>query len=315
MTHGFSQLLIYGYLSFTAIVIGVAVWLPRSRKGRALAGVAAAGVMSIPIILVLREYGERKAAVGQERVQVNAAQQRFNELCGAENIKIFKVVENVETISLLKVRPKLDWKDYFDPMLPGAAMATEGSGYSYIASFLGGERAPMFDIPPGMSPEAAQALRASVRGQIGIEPDSKLPRYRSVIAPDPIDGKIYKFSAARTINSAVPAGDWERSRLVREPVAGLTADYGVDYEDIVEPSDRKMWIAGTKVRVLDIRTGAILGEMTRYVRDGGMGSSGGARAPWQHAGSSALICPNSKGMADTTSRYFVDQVLKPKKGD
>lgn len=317
MTQGHFQLLIFGYLLLTAGVVGFAVWLPRSVKGRAIAGLAAAGLMSIPVIYEIRKYEAKKAAFAKERIQVNTAQQRFNDLCSAAGIKIVQAVEEVETISLLKVRPKLVWKDYFDPMLPGAAMAVEGSGYSYIASFLGVELPPMFQIPTGLSPDAVRALRATARGQIVMQPDSKLPHYRYVIAQDPVDGKTYKFSMARKTDSTGSAerSAWERSRLIREPVGDLTADYGVDYEDIIEPSDRKMWIAGTKVRVLDLRTGVVLGEMTRYVRDGGMGSSNGTRAPWSHAGSSGLICPRSPDMVDTTSRYFVDQVLKPKKGN
>jgi hypothetical protein len=89
----------------------------------------------------------------------------------------------------------------------------------------------------------------------------------------------------------------------------------VDFEDMVDPSDRKMWIAGTVVRVIDRSSGEVLATYIKYVTDGGMGTNDGTREPWVHAGHRELQCPMPRDSTDTQTRYFVDQVLKPKKGE
>lgn len=296
MTQGHSQLISYGYLFLTAGVIALAVWLPRSMKARIAAGVAAAVLMSIPILYGLQEVREKKEAVVEERKQVNVAQQRFNELCKAAGIKINQTVDAVDSIVLLKVRPTLEFKDTADPMLPGAAMAGERQGDAYIETFLGPELKHPAN-PPAM------------RGSITLGGDTDLPGYRSVEAQDPKDGHWYRYTRLKKVVDGI-----DRTELKREPIAHPTARYAVDYEDIVDANDRKMWIAGTVVRVVDQTSGDVLATYTKFVRDGGMGTTGGSRDPWVHASHSGLQCPMPTSSTDTQTRYFIDQVLVPKKG-
>jgi hypothetical protein len=253
--------------------------------------------MSIPIVSVVREYSAKKAAVAQEHVQVNQAQQRFNELCKTAGIKINRTINSVDSIVLLKVRPKLDSKDAADPMLPGAAMAGERQGDAYIASFLGAEyRHPA--NPPTM------------RGGIALDGDTKYPGYKVVEAQEPMNGQWFRYTRLRKMVNGV-----DRTELQRDSISGPSSRYSVDYEDIVEPNDRKMWIAGTVVRVADRTNGDILATYTRFLRDGGMGATDGTREPWVHASHRELDCPSIQGSTDTLTRYFVDQVLIPKTGE
>ena len=80
--------------------------------------------------------------------------------------------------------------------------------------------------------------------------------------------------------------------------------YAVTYEDIVDPDDRKYWVAGSVVRVLDLTTNEALAEFKHYVFDRGQGSTAGARSPWL----STHACPRLSGDSGIQTRFFVDQV-------
>jgi hypothetical protein len=53
--------------------------------------------------------------------------------------KIYRKVENVEGLVLLKVRPQASDREWSDPMWPGAAFALEARTDEYIVTFLGYE--------------------------------------------------------------------------------------------------------------------------------------------------------------------------------
>ena len=104
-------------------------------------------------------------------------------------------------------------------------------------------------------------------------------------------------------------------RVKRAEIKGPTARYAVDFEDLVDPEDRDLWIAGTVIRMIDRQTGELLAEYAEYAFDPGMGSGAGGRSPWQYAGSHGQTrCPRTEWMTHSHTRYIVDQVLKPQRG-
>jgi len=130
VAQGYFELIGNAYLLLAALVIGAALWLPKSWKVKLAAGAIAACVMSIPFVSAFKRHEEKMVVVAQEQKQVSRARQRFDELCKTAGEKITHTVDDVDAVMLLKVRPKLEWKDYADPMLPGAAMAGERDGDS-----------------------------------------------------------------------------------------------------------------------------------------------------------------------------------------
>lgn len=306
MAQGYFELIGNAYLLLVVIVTVAALSLPQSGKGKAIALVIGLGLVYMPYILARQQQAERKKVVAQEKVHVSAAKQRFDELCKTAGEKIYRTVDDVDSLMLLKVRPKLEFQDYADPMLPGAAMAGESAGDSYIQTFLGVE---LNDHLPGH------------RGSIALEENSPLPRYHYVEAVDPTDGKRYRYFAnmkrVEFIDSSNGKPNSSESMGVDRKLAdGAPPQYAVDYEDIVNASDRKMWIAGTTIRVMDQKNGEVLGEYTTYAMDAGMGTTNGTRAPWEYASShGSMRCPHVKGSTGSHTRYFVDRVLKPKKGE
>lgn len=294
------------YFLIAAILIAVAAWLPRKRHIGILGGAAVAVVAMLPLFVPAPTV-QQSAPSPEPPKEIVMAKRRFAELCKSAGVKIYRSVDDVDAVLLAKVRPVLSAKELADPMLPGAGLAGERQGDEYIATFLGVE-----SRPSGNPPEW--------RGTVSLAPGIQLPRYHNVEAIDPADGQRYAYTASMR---EVEYFDTSRSQkmktlkpaLERTRASGPAPSYVVDFEDLVDPEDRKMWIAGSKIRVLDRTSGEILGEFTTYVMDIGMGATGrGTRDPWSHAASREYRCPVVKGSVDTVTRYFVDQVLKPKRG-
>ena len=102
-------------------------------------------------------------------------------------------------------------------------------------------------------------------------------------------------------------------RLISERSVALdpAPRFGVTFDDLVDADDRKHWIAGSIVKVVDLRDNEEIARHTRFVFDQGIGNRGGARQPW----GSALMCPVVGPSYAAKTRHFVDQVLKPKTGN
>jgi hypothetical protein len=81
----------------------------------------------------------------------------------------------------------------------------------------------------------------------------------------------------------------------------------VTFEDNVDPKLRELWIAGTTVKVLDMKTGELIGQRSFWKWDAGFGVSFDGRSPW----GTAKSCPISfAGRVKT--HEFVDQVIAAK---
>lgn len=302
------QFLLYvgnAYLVVFIIAVGLALWLPKTTSTKLLAGVSTAIVLGLPIIsaLIAVRKQERIAEVQQQRTDVAYA--RFQERCKTAGTKIVRTVDDVDGVLLVKLRPASTLDDHANPMWPGAAMALEASGESYIRTFI----SRTWD---------AQYYDESTRGFRYFDRPRLRPRYRYVEAMDATDQKRYRYSLKREPNDESANGVPNKlPQYLREEASGPAPRYAVDFEDIVDSEDRKVWIAGTVLRVIDQQTGEVIAEQTRFLMDGGQGAIGGNRFPWGHAASSALKCPlkEPQGGNDTQTRDFVNQVLKPTQRD
>lgn len=258
------------------------------------------------------------AACNNEQAEAQAAQQEayaqklakaqaiFAERCKTAGVVIKRTVKDVEGIELTKIRPKLEYADrrYFDPMFEGAAMAAEASGDGYIMQFLLSEYRPTF------APERRGEL-SRPEGPPGHQRLPGLRGYRFVNATD-AGGNMHRISLPWDPSQTGWNGSFQRVE-----VSSSTARYALDYEDLIDPTDRAYWVAGTKLRVIDKQNGDVIAELTRYVIDPGFGASSTGRWPWQHANSRASQrCPSDASQPlHQDSRYFVDTVLIPEQGD
>ena len=220
-------------------------------------------------------------------------------------IKIYKTVPDVEGVLLMKIRPSRTDRELSDPDWPGAAFGTEYSGDSYITSFLGWEKRPQY---------------SKERGNISTSPPTEnarnlgwefFPGYRWVEVIDPQDGQRYRYSGRydepwQTDKSYLKG--YIRFKLNKTPPPSKTPPrYAVTFEDHVIPEERALWVASSTVKVLDLKTHEVLGEMTIYA----MSYIHAPRhsMPWLNH----QVCPIPEGRDGTRTRHFVDQILIPKK--
>ncbi len=234
--------------------------------------------------------------------------------------KVYKTVPEVEGLLLMKVRPRSGEREQSDLMWPGAAFAREGTADHYITGFLGHEEA--------FGPDGkARPITPKHRGYINTasRPGVKeYPGYRWVEVLDEKDGKRYrvtgshkavgkKDTSAYNVQLALKKDpDYDLNvyqwSLDKSPAPGASPRYGVTFEDHVIPEERKRGLASSTVKVLDLKTGEVLGEMLRYAWSPGAPSPANP-TPWL----TAYVCPGHAEAAGTTTRMFVDQVLIPKK--
>lgn len=245
---------------------------------------------------------------------VKKAEALYEDRCAnAAGEKIYKTVDNVEGILLMKVRPLSGGRQWADQYWPGAAFAHESGGGGpdrFIQTFLWYEG---YGIRNG----------TKVAGKVSLTTDpTDLPGYRYVDVVDEKDGKRYRYTGSEKVVgkkdtnapnvkqalSANPDIDLRvyRWMLDKTPAPDPAPRYAVTFDDHVIPEERALWLASGSVKVVDLKTNEVLGEMTRYVW--GMGPASGANpSPWL----SGKKCGGHSNHQPT--RFFVDQVLLPAK--
>ncbi|MBL8279310.1 MAG: hypothetical protein JNL93_21645 [Pelomonas sp.] len=232
----------------------------------------------------------------------------FEERCKSAGVVIKRTVKDVEGIELIKIRQPIPWggKEYFDPMYSEAAMAAEMRGDYYVKQFLMSELRFIDGVQSrgGLAPPSRELDK-------GMEPPRRGYRFVEILTPN---------SSERSRCELVlkPGEDrWENTALSCRPVVSSSAQYALDYDDIVDPADRALWVAGTRIKVVDKRTGEVVAQLTRYVWESGFGEASSGSWPWQHANHRVTqTCPGVPDrLFSTESRYFVDTVLIPKQGD
>ena len=271
------------------------------------------GVLPLALILsTFTAYGKSQAmkdTAAQEvalRERYAKAKALFAERCKTAGIVIKRTVKDVEGIDLTKIRQPIPWggKEYFDPMYSEAAMADEHRGEDYIKQFL-------------MS-EFRSQLHPNERGGLGPHltrnTHQRLPPthgYRFVEYSDSA-GARYRCEATWKEGES----NWTSGQHRCDAIKTSAARYALDYENLADPKDRALWVAGTKLKVVDKQSGEVIAQLTRFVWDPGFGGGASGRWPWQHANATiATTCPNLPNQRSSESRYFVDTVLIPKQGD
>ncbi len=223
------------------------------------------------------------------KAHMDKVQARFQMRCQSSGEKIYRKVDDVEGILLKNVRPMESGHDVEDPNWPGAALAYESWGDEFVASFLEWEHQ---ENPRGS------------RGELTRDPNPYNRHTKDFVHPG------YQFVD-------VVEDDFQISRdkfhsnlrdLVKQSAKESSARYSVELINLVDPEDRKLWIAGVKIVVRDESKNEVLGEKVRYVYEPGQGSLAHARQPWRFG----IVCADDERFVYSSVRFFVDQVLKPR---
>ncbi|ACV34811.1 hypothetical protein [Accumulibacter sp.] len=262
--------------------------------------------------LLAKAEEEKKAALARK------ARALYEEKCRTvAGEKIYRTVLDVEGIVLLKVRPQAGGREWADLMWPGAAFALESRADEYITTFLGYEQSSREGVP--VTPDR----RGYINTNYVPENASNLPGYRYVDVIDEKDGQRYRYTGSNKVvgkkditapnvqlgikNDPTYDLNVYQWTLVKSLAPDPSPRYGVTFEDHVIPDERALGVASSTVRVLDIKTGEVLGEMTRFAW-GSTKPSGFNPTPWL----TAWKCPAHGVGANAATRKFVDQVLVPR---
>lgn len=242
----------------------------------------------------------------------------WEERCKTAGEKIYKTVENVEGIYLMKIRTTTNFGEQFkldDPY------GSDMTGDTYILNFLRGfHHQSKVEPYPGSPPRAG---------------------YRYVEAQDPLDGTRHRYTAAKTAVRKMDANaenvqislkldpnfdlNVYEFVLTKVPAQGKAPRYGVTYDDISTREEREHWIAGSSLKVIDLEVNEVIAERIGYMVDWAQGSQAGGRSPWLLAANQA--CPNfqrnplrpplapDQGSTAQLSQTldFAEKVLKPSK--
>lgn len=223
----------------------------------------------------------------------------FAERCSTAGEKIDRTADNVEGILLMKLRPnEINYGDQFrmdDPY------GRDFGGDAYIRSFLKGFFEVNYRRPEIPRPNAPPHVA-----------------YQYVEAIDPADGKRYRYTGRidQPWLRDKRYGEWVREFVLeKSPAPGPSPRYGVTYNDISTREEREHWIAGSSLKVIDLKTNEVMAERIGYMMDRGQGYTSGGRAPWLLAADNA--CPPFAPRHGATAQplqteNFVEKVLKPK---
>jgi hypothetical protein len=220
---------------------------------------------------------EHALAVRDHKARLARAEAIFNERCKTAGERIYRTVEGVEGLMLLKQDAVDPYDDEFDL----------GGVDSYIKIFLQGR---------------------DERGYLVEKVPATKSGYAYVDLLDPWDGKRYRYTAdMNTPPELIGKTDEKRLVIKREPASGNAPRYGVAYDDITTPEERALWIAGNSLKVVDTLTNEVIAERVGYMIDKALGNDGGARQPWTFARKTpGWSCPHH---ATEQARTFVEKVL------
>lgn len=242
--------------------------------------------------------------------QLAKAETLFKERCLSAGEKIYRTADKVEGIFLMKLRLTSNYAKQFEMDDP---YGHDSTGDEYLNSFLVGR---------------------NQNGFLTRKEDAARQGYPYVEALDPQDGKRYRYTGSKKVVGKKDATAYnvqvELKRnpnydlniyafvLDKTPATGPQPRYGVTYDDISTSEERGYWIAGSSLKVIDLKTNEVMAERIGYMMDRGQGSTAGGRSPWLLA--ARYACPEfpMDGGRQTDqvgqTRNFVEKVLQPIQG-
>jgi hypothetical protein len=252
-------------------------------------------------MLIANQSTAQTARPKDAKGRLAKAEAMFQERCKKSGEFIHRTAENVEGVFLMKIRPgEINYGHNEEQQFRmDDPYGSDLGGDAYIRSFLRG------------------------RNEKGFLDELKVGGYRYVEAIDSKDGKRYRYTGSiKVVGRKDPSAyniqiELKRNPnydlnnyafvLNRAPAIGAPPRYGVTYDDISTRAEREYWIAGSSLKVIDLRTNEVMAERIGYMWDPGQGNHSGGRAPWLLAERNA--CPHRSSLHQT--RNFVERILRP----
>ena len=191
--------------------------------------VVAALFFLFPKALVWQEERENAEKVAEWRKRYDPAKARFDQLCQNAGEKIYRTADNVDGILLLKVR---------------------GDDEKYQSNRYNPLKDQMWE-------DAAVESELEREGYIEeflFRSAGSFPKYAYVDVVQK-DNSITRYSTYKGEQ------DWVTDK---QPNPHSRARYAVTYENDISWENRKHWIAGTTIKIIDTQTNELMAEKTMY---------------------------------------------------
>jgi hypothetical protein len=251
---------------------------------------------------------EMQAKAEARQKEYLASKAIFEERCKSAGEKIYQTVENVEGITLLNIPEDSPQSSYNDPMWENAVFSWGGPEEEYVKEFLFWEirdddNSPGFlkSVDPRPSARETQIRlwgyptnmsehKKAYRGYRYADVKQKDKHYLRYRFPDDKDRK-------------------DIDTLLVQPIE-RPSRYALEYKPIVDPADRKHWVAGVTVNIYDLQTNTLMATKTWYALNL---IQGHGHAYQTDEWSRVEACPDEKVIQYI--RFFVNRVIQPKQGD
>ena len=235
--------------------------------------VVAALFFLFPKALVWQEERENAEKVAEWRKRYDPAKARFDQLCQNAGEKIYRTADNVDGILLLKVRG--DDEKY--------------QNYSYN---------PRKDQMWEDAAVESEFDREAYIEEFLLWATSSFPRYAYIDVVQK-DSSIIRYSTR---------GEDRNWAMDKQPNPHPRARYAVTYENDISWENRKHWIAGTTIKIIDTKTNELMAEKTMYAFVPELGYSKFEQNPnpWGRG----MRCPDENSYEQKTV-IFVSKVLIP----
>lgn len=267
--------ILYWVLAIGAV--GLAIWKGKTWQRKTLwAGVAVVAFGFLPAKVMIEK--------AQKDAYAREAWAYFKKKCDEKaGEKIYKTYSGVKSVLVVKPLPPATEKDLYDQFWYGDPYSSD------IALLDRGER-----------------LAGTLIGRVQFLKNSHAEQGFEFLEQQVANGTEQMFQRVAPIE-----GPPFTSKLA---ITKPESRFGISWEDISTPEDRKYWIAASRLRVFDLTDSTIIAERTGYFIEAGFGSKAGQRRPWQSSRGPSTTCPpiNNRTFED---RWFVLRVLKPAEGD
>ncbi|QBC29513.1 LapA family protein [Methylomonas sp. LW13] len=292
-------------------------------------------IFLMPVAYKLHQNHLKQQALDAKLATMTKALDRYHELCKGAGEKIYRTVDDVDGVFLMKI--DLDKSSDISQYSNAAKSPYESLGDFDTSSNDHEVRYMWFD---GYIKSFLNDGGFGLQCWVGNTNRCKQqPAFKYVEAIDPGDGKRYRYTGSWQRHDKVTGKEWSELLrkvgyiprelleptkhddgtwydlvLTREPAGDPPPRYGVTYDDLETPEERKMWIAGSALKVIDLQTGELLGERIGYLHDRGGGSVAGGRQPWSFAKTGlGWSCPPQR-VVGRSKRDFIMDVLHTNQG-
>ena len=236
--------------------------------------VVAALFFLFPKALVWQEEQENAEKVAEWRKRYDPVKARFDQLCQNAGEKIYRTADNVDGILLLKVR--------------GDDEKYQSNRYN-----------PLKDQMWEDAAVESESKRERYIEEFLLRSNLSFPRY---IYADVLqkDNSIIRYSIYKVNQEWV-----EDKQLNPHP----RARYAVTYENDISWENRKHWIAGTTIKIIDTKTNELMAEKTMYAFVPELGYSKFEQNPnpWGRG----MRCPAGESEFEQRTVTFAIKVLIP----